>query len=343
VSPPRIAVVGTGANGAAIGADLVRAGFDVTFVEQWPAHVEAMKANGIRVVTPEDDVTTPVRAVHLCEVATLREPFDIVFLLVKAYDTRWATELIRPLVAPDGVVVGLQNGMAAQDIVDVVGIDRAVGSVIEVSSNMFEPGIVHRQSVRDRSWFAVGGLRPEVTRRLGEVARVLGHAGTVEISDDIIASKWMKLVVNAAELGPSAILGLPLAEAAAVPGMRRFMTVAGTEAVRTAVAIGIRPRPIFGLDDAELSDVDAYAEKLFEAVLTHYTLADTKTTVLQDWMKGRRAEVDQINGLVVTEQRRLGGSAPANAITVALARRIEAGSLEMSPANIDLLLAGLDA
>ena len=50
--PQRIAVVGTGANGAAIGADLTNAGHDVTFVEQWPAHVEAMRAHGIRVETP---------------------------------------------------------------------------------------------------------------------------------------------------------------------------------------------------------------------------------------------------------------------------------------------------
>ena len=339
---PRIAVVGTGANGASIGADLVRAGLDVTFVEQWPAHVEAMKAHGIRVVTPEDDVTTKVNAVHLCEVATLREPFDIVFVLVKAYDTRWATELIAPLLANDGLVVGLQNGMELQPIIDAVGVERAVGSVIEVSSNMFQPGIVHRQSVRQRSWFAVGGIDPRVQARVSEVAAVLGHAGTVEVSDDIVASKWMKLVVNAAELGPSAILGLPLAEAVAVPGMRRFMTEAGKEAVRIAVAAGIRPRPIFGMEQDAVSDVDAYAERLFDAVLDHYTLEDTKTTVLQDWMKGRRAEVDQINGLVVREQQRLGGSAPANAVTVELAHRIEAGTLAMSPENAELLFAGLD-
>ena len=82
----KVAVLGTGANGAGIGADLVRAGLDVTFVEQWPAHVEAMRADGIRVVMPEETVVTPVRAIHLCEVATLREKFDLVFVVLKAYD-----------------------------------------------------------------------------------------------------------------------------------------------------------------------------------------------------------------------------------------------------------------
>ena len=76
------------------------------------------------------------------------------------------------------------------------------------------------------------------------------------MSDDIRASKWMKLVVNAAELVPSAILDLALAEAVAVPGMRDFMVRAGREALRTAVAQGIAPRPIFGLTDARTDDPD---------------------------------------------------------------------------------------
>ena len=337
----RIAVLGTGANGASVGADLTRAGLDVTFIEQWPSHVETMRANGVRIITPESDETTQVNVIHLCEVATLRQPFDVVFVLMKAYDTRWACELIKPLVAGHGQVVGLQNGMTVDTMADVVGPDRAIGAVIEISSNMFEPGIVNRQSARSRSWFAVGGLNAAAQSRAPEVASLLAHAGTVEVSDDIRSSKWMKLVVNAAELVPSAILGLPLADAVAVPGMRRFMTEAGKEAVRTALATGNTLRPIFGMGDAKLSDPDSYAEQLFDAVLGHFTLPDTKTTVLQDWLKGRRGEVHEINGLVVEEQARLGGSAPANAITVELAHQIEAGTLPAQVSNAEAMIAAL--
>ncbi len=250
MADPRIAVLGTGANGASIGADLTRAGLDVTFIEQWPAHVEAMRANGVRIETPNDAVTTRVNAMHLCDVATLRKPFDVVLVVVKAYDTRWACHLIEPLVAEDGLVVGVQNGMTTGVIAEVFGTGRTIGSVIEVSSNMFEPGVVDRQSPVDRSWFAVGGVTAEAHARAPEVAELLGHSGTVEISDDILSSKWMKLVVNAAELVPSAILDLPLAKAVQVPGMREFMTEAGKEAMRTAAVAGHRVRPIFGLENA---------------------------------------------------------------------------------------------
>lgn len=336
---PRVAVVGTGANGAGIGADLTRAGHDVTFIEQWPAHVEAMRRSGIRVELPGETLVTPVRVHHLCEVAELREPFDLVFVLVKAYDTRWASELIKPLVASDGLVIGLQNGMQLDDMAEIIGVERTLGAVIEVTSNMFEPGVVERQSPHDKSWFAVGAMHPSTIGREEEAASVLRAAGTVEISTDIRSSKWMKLVANAAELVPSAILDLPLGEAVQLPGMREFMVATGQEAVRTCLATGSRLMPIFGMTEADIADPDDYAVTLLDKVLTDYTLPSTRTTVLQDWMKGRRSEVNEINGFVVREQARIGGDAPFNRRVVELALRIEAGELAASPENLSLLIA----
>ncbi len=338
MSDQRIAVLGTGANGASIGADLTRAGLDVTLIEQWPAHVDAMRRDGIRVEMPGETVITRVNAMNLCDVATLRHRFDVVLILMKAYDTTWSTELIKPYVAPDGLVVGVQNGMTVDEIARVVGVGRTLGAVIEISSNMFEPGVVERQSPHSRSWFAVGGIDASTRGREHEVADLLRHSGEVEVTADIRSSKWMKLVVNAAELVPSAILGLPLAEAMTVPGMRGYMIEAGQEAVRTTLALGNRVVPIFGMSEDDVKSPEQFTEVLLDAVLTDFTLPSTRTTVLQDWMKGRRSEVDQINGLVVDEQRRLGGRAPANEVAVELAHRIELGELSADPANVSLLL-----
>ncbi|WP_368497758.1 ketopantoate reductase family protein [Herbiconiux sp. A18JL235] len=334
----KIAVLGTGANGAGIGADMARAGLDVTFIEQWPAHVDAIRERGIEVRMPNRIEVTEVPAYHLCEVATLREPFDIVFLGVKAYDTRWAAELIKPLLKPDSLVVGLQNGMSIDDIADVVGVERTIGAVIELASNMWEPGVTTRQNPPEETWFAVGGLTASAQARAHEVAEVLGHAGTVEVSDDIRSSKWMKLVVNAAELVPSAILGLELNTAAEVPGMYDFMLACGKEAVRAAAASGSSIRPIFGMTAENVNDPDAFAEQLFHVVLTTFSLPDTKTTSLQDWLKGRRSEVAEINGRVVAELEAVGAAAPFNRLVVELAARVEGGELTPAPENIGLLL-----
>ncbi|HVT66736.1 MAG TPA: ketopantoate reductase C-terminal domain-containing protein, partial [Trebonia sp.] len=112
------------------------------------------------------------------------------------------------------------------------------------------------------------------------------------------------------------------------------------EALRTALALGQRPVPIFGTTSADVPDSERYADDLFDKVLTAYSLPSTRVAVLQDWLKGRRGEVDDINGVVVREQRRLGGTVPVNEHLVALAHRIEAGDLRPEPSNAGLLLAG---
>lgn len=337
----RIAIVGAGVNGAAIGADLTRAGLGVVLIDQWPAHVEAMRKYGVRVEMPDQTLVTRVRALHLCDVATLRVAFDLVLIVVKAYDTRWACELIKPLLRADGLVVGVQNGMTIDDIASIVGPERTLGSVIEVTSSLFEPGVVVRQTPPKGSWFAIGSLDASTRGREEEAAQWLRHAGAVDIVADIRSAKWMKLVVNAAEFLPSAILGLPLSEAIKTPGIREVMAASGVEAVHTALALGHRLVPILGRSRVEANDPDQYARLLLDDVLAGWTLPDTRVAVLQDWMKGRRGEGDEINGLVAREQRRLGGNARVNEKLLEIAARIESGELTPGPSNVGLLASAL--
>lgn len=336
----KIAVVGTGANGASIGADLVHAGYDVTYIEQWPDHVEAMNRNGVTVKMPERTVVTEIVAKHLCQVAEITDKFDLVFMLVKAYDTRWAAELIKPVLAEDALVVGLQNGMSIDDLVDILGPDRVMGAVIECCANMFEPGVCDRETPPSGSWFALGGLSKSTQARADEVAQVLRHAGTVEVYDDIRSAKWMKLVANASELVPSALLNQPLHEVVKDPEMVEYMKACAREALAVCIASGSKPVPIFGMKDTS-DEPDTYAVQLFEEVLERFTFPSTLTTVLQDWRKGRRAEIHEINGLVVREGARLGISTPANARTLEIASEIETGTLTASPKNKARILGGL--
>ena len=145
---PRIAFVGTGAQGASIGADFVLAGYDVTFIEQWPAHVEAIRENGITVNLPTRTINAKASALHFCQVAEIKQKFDLIFLVVKAYDTKWVTQMVEPVLAEDGFVIGLQNGMTHLDIASVVGLERTIGAVIEIASNMFVPGVTIVRTIR---------------------------------------------------------------------------------------------------------------------------------------------------------------------------------------------------
>ena len=128
----KIAVLGAGANGASIGADVTRAGHDVVLIDQWPEHVQAMRQGGVRIEMPGEVIEQKVRAYNLCDVCTFTEQFDIVLLVMKAYDTKWATQLIEPYLKSDGLVAGVQNGMTVDDIADVV-IDQNARLIAEQS------------------------------------------------------------------------------------------------------------------------------------------------------------------------------------------------------------------
>lgn len=333
----KIAVLGSGANGASIGADLTRAGHDVVLIDQWPAHVEVMRRNGLRIEMPGETLELPVRAFHLCDVCTFTEKFDIVLLLMKAYDTRWACQLIAPYLKKDGLLAGVQNGMTTDIVAEVVGPERTVGCVIEISSMMFDPGIVMRHSPPSRSWFAVGSIDPATRGREEEIGNLLRHSGALEIVDDIRATKWMKLVSNATTLVSTALLGLPMQEAASLPGMRELMVRSGQEALDIGAELGHPVLPIFGLTADDMRQSNRLVEMLLDTLLAGFVLPETKTTVLQDWIKGRHSEVNDLNGLVAAEATRIGNRAPVNAAITEIALRIERGEIEPGPANLALL------
>lgn len=344
MSELRIAVLGAGANGASVGADLIRAGLDVTLVEQWPSHVERMRSEGLTIETPDETIRVEPRVMHLCEVAELKHDFDIVLMLMKAYDSRWAAQLIEPYLASDGLMAGVQNGMTARVVEDVVGAHRTIATVIECSATMDEPALVHRHTPVARSWFATGilpgGPSPE---REEEVASLLRRSGTVQHFDDIESAKWMKLVSNSTLLVTSAILGLPMLDALHVPGFRDVMVAAGNESLAVGGALGHQVLPIFGLTEEEIVDRDRIVDIMTDKLFAGFVVPGATTTVLQDWRRGpgRHSEVDDLNGHVVVEGRRSGVSTPVNAAVTEIAHRIERGALEPAPEHIDLLLRAI--
>jgi 2-dehydropantoate 2-reductase len=334
----KIAVLGTGANGSCIAANLIDAGHDVVLIDQWPEHVAAMRADGIKITMPESVLHVAVRAYNLCDVCTLNESFDVVLLAVKAYDTRWACELIKPHLATNGMLIGMQNSMTANTIRDVVGPERNIACVIELSSEMFTPGQVKRNTPPQRTWMGLGSLDPVTEPRLEEMQKLLGPVGKVEIKKDILAAKWSKLIVNAMCLGPFAMVGLTLADAVKLPGMRELIIELGEEAARAGNDLGYPLEPILGLTQADLASTNRPIEKMFDTLASHIGPGRGRNTVLQDLLKGRASEVSMINGMVVEESERRGYTAPANARVVEVTRQIEAGLLKPTPANLELAL-----
>jgi 2-dehydropantoate 2-reductase len=335
----KIAVLGAGAIGSSIAADIARAGHDLTVIDQWPAHIDAMKADGLRVKIPDEDIHVAVDAQHLCDVCTLNRTFDLVLLSAKSYDSAWMAQFIAPYLAADGVLVPVQNSLNDEWVAPIVGRGRDVACAFELSAEVFTPGLVQRNTMRDRTWFGIGELDGRITPRLAEIQKILACAGKVTITPNIHGAKWAKLVNSSMILAPFGMLGLQSWEATEIPEVFSLCVKLGRETMAVGAALGITIEPIFGMSAEEFNvSTDAIVEKLLRAILIHHgeTARQVRGVVLQDYLKGRMTETDYLNGLIARKGRAAGVPTPANDAVVEINRRIRAGELKPARTNIEV-------
>jgi len=331
-----IIFIGTGANGSSIASDIIDAGFKIKCYDQWPDNVEAIKKNGFTINTPDEVQNNKAQALHLCQLAETIKKFDIVLMALKSYDTKWGCEMIKPYLAEDGVLIGIQNGMTAETIASYVGVERTLGCVVELSSEMTEPGIVQRNTSKKKTWFGLGTLDNINNRHFEDVKKLLNCAGRVSISKDILSAKWMKLLVNSMSLGPFALLGLPVQEGLNTPGMRELVLAIGDETMSLGHELGYNIEPIMGLSEGVMNESNRLPETLLDTLVEHIG-PSARDCILQDMLKGRRTEIDMINGLVVEELYKFERVAPYNAAVMEVGNMIVSGQLSPKPENINIL------
>ena len=341
IADKKIAVLGTGANGSVISSDLISAGIEITMIDMWAEHVEAMRAYGLTITSPHDDTfNVPANAHHLSDVCTFTEKFDVVLLVSKAYDAGWLTKFIEPHLADDGVIVGVQNAMTAEIIADIVGVERTLGCVIELASQLFDPGTVQRSTAKDHTWFGVGAFDPSQERHVELIAELCSHTGTVEVIDEILSAKWVKLIVNAMIMGSMAVLGGTPEQVLQQNGpefgarARKWFLQAGEEALAAGQSLDYKVVPVFGLKPEDVNNTNNLLETLLDRILADIGPGPVNTS-LQDLMKGRLCETDMIQGLVAAECEASGRPAPVCAGITEMARQIHAGELEPGPENLE--------
>jgi 2-dehydropantoate 2-reductase len=263
-------------------------------------------------------------------------------LMTKAYDARWMAELIKPYLAEDGLLIGAQNSMTAGDLAEIVGRDRTLGCVVELSSNLFIPGIVTRNTPPERTWFAVGALDAAMDHRVPEVVEIFEHIGKVSVADDIVSAKWMKLIVNSMTMAIRSIMGMTSGEMAQIPSVRELILRTGEEALAAGQASGYKIVPIFGLSPEQIEGSNRLLETLIDKLRSDVRV-ETKNAMYQDILKGRRTEIDMLNGLVCDLGRRHGVATPVNEVLVDITHKVAAGELKQEAENFDRVLAALKA
>ena len=337
----RIAVLGVGAIGGIIGGYLTREGHDVTLIDQWAQNVEAIREKGLTVSTQEGDFTIKANAVHLGEVCNIAEPFDLVFLAMKSYDTEWATHFILPHLAGNGVLVSAQNGINDERIGPIAGWSRILGCVITLGAGMYDPANPMRTSVADRLAFTIGEPSGVLSGRAHAISDMLSAVGPTKVTPNLWGQRWAKLATNSMANPICALTGLSSAASRETPGVVDVTISIGAEVVRVGSALGVDVEPINNVPAQLYVDAteDATALEDLKSQLAEGAsqLGAGRPSMLQDVIKGRRTEIEHLDGYVARRGREVGVATPACDRITELLQRVERGELQSEADNIHLM------
>jgi len=338
----RIGIIGAGAIGSIVGGMLTKAGHDVTLMEQWPEHVEAMKKVGLRLSGTCGEHVVPVKALHIHEMQGLREPFDYVFISVKSYDTEWATAMgVAHLRKPDGVVVDFQNGINDERVAGVAGRERTLGCVITISAGMYEAGHAIRTDTGSVG-FKIGEHDGRDTPRAREIARIMNDVAPTKVTTNLWGERWSKLAVNCMVNPISGLSGYDSAEARSHDVPRRIAVFAAAEVIQVGRARGYEVEPIYSIDAQRFIDAAAgkgLAEVEADMARDAKSRVGGRPSMLQDVMKGRRTEINYLNGYVSEQGKQVGVKTPVNDKIVELGNAPGVGFLKPDRKNLDPLWA----
>jgi 2-dehydropantoate 2-reductase len=302
----KVAVVGgAGAMGSLFGGLLAKSGADVTLVDVVPAAVDALNRDGLRIEN-KGGATETVRVRATTQPAEVG-PVDLVIVFVKCYHTEDAVRSAAPLLGDHTTVLSLQNGWGnAPRIAALVGEERVMAGVTYHSGVLLGPA--HVQHAGTGMTF-IGELNGAHSDRLEQIAHLLSDAGLdVTPSDDVLQQIWSKLALNVCTLPTSALLRFYAGQLVEHDGTLNLMRALLREVVDVAQAQGI------ALDfDERWTAITGLLSRA----------AKGKSSMLQDVEKGRRTEIDVINGAIVAASERTGIPTPHNQTMVWLIKALE--------------------
>lgn len=299
----KIAVMGAGAVGCYYGGMLARAGHEVTLIGR-AVHVEAVNRGGLQLDAQSFQARVPM---HASTEASAVRGAQLVLFCVKSTDTRHAAALLAPHLAPDALVLSLQNGVDNAQQLQSVLTQTVVAAVVYVATEMAGPGHVKHHG---RGELVLGPAA-----RRDDVLQAFAGAGVpVQISDNVTGALWGKLIVNCAYNALSAIVQMPYGQLVQGEGVAAVMHDVVQECLAVARAMQV-----------------AVPEGTADAVPNiARSMAQQSSSTAQDLARGRRTEIDHLNGYVVRMGAQHGVATPVNRTLLSLVKLLE-GRVAVTP------------
>jgi 2-dehydropantoate 2-reductase len=339
----RLLLMGCGAVGGVIAGGLLRAGHELEIITHNDEITRAINADGLRVITAEEQRTVSAAAhTGLHEVTG---PFDAVYLAMKATNVEQAARDVASYLSPRGYVVTLQNGVVEDRVSEILGRERVVGALVGWGATMHASGVYEMTSSGE---LVVGDLDGQVTQRVQGLKATLDAAAPTTVSTNIYGVLWSKLAINCVITTLGAVTGQLLGEMLRHAAIRRLGMAITSEVVDVAEALGITLEPVGGTLDIHRLYLppDRRAEGFGLDVIGRHAIMlavglkfrRLKSSMLQSLERGRRPEIDFMNGFVVERGQEKGVPTPVNEALAAIVREIEAGTRLISPENLKGLL-----
>lgn len=316
----KITVYGAGSIGTISGAYLTQAyGKDnVTLVDAWQENVDALNQNGAH-ITGTADLTVPVTAVTPDQ---LTGQFDVVLLHTKQGFNDTVIPAIKKILKPDGTLISLQNGVPERNIIKIIPEKNVIAGTVEFGGTGAGPGVSELTTEYDAfksSAYAIGELDGQMTDRIVMIESILSNVGGVTVSDNLMGTKWVKLLVNESFSGLSAASDATFGEVAADDvGIRAALHLIneGLEAghadgVKFATIGGADMNQLFSLQGDDFTDEQAQNLRLFIK-----SSSKLKASMLQDLYHHRKTEINEINGLIASTGKEYGIPTPFNDLVI---------------------------
>jgi 2-dehydropantoate 2-reductase len=292
----RIAVMGAGAVGCYYGGMLSRAGHQVMLIGR-TQHVAAIRQHGLLMDTTAFRARIPVGA---STEASDIQGASLVLCCIKSNDTENAAAMIAPYVRPDAVVLSMQNGIDNAERLQALLLRPVYPAVVYVAVEMVGPGHLKHHG---RGELVVGPSAMST----GMLEDFVNAGVPVHVSHNVIGELWAKLILNCAYNAISAITKLPYGVLFENEGARDLMR----SVVRECLAVAQRESITLPRDSWQ--GVERIAA----------TMSGQLSSTAQDLMRGRRGEINHLNGYVMRRGKSLGIDTPANQALYSIVNLLE--------------------
>ena len=287
---------------------LARAGHRVTLIGR-PAHVQAISRNGLKLDLATSSTTEIIQIEASTELSSLHIA-DLVLFCVKSTDSALVALQIAPYLSPNALMMSLQNGVENSNLIAQQVANVVIPCVVYVATEIPAPGCVKHHGRGD---LVIGTMQSsrlsDPQKTLQAIVELFASAQvSVQISTNVMAELWSKLMINCAFNAISGLAQIQYGKLAALEPVRSTQTALVKEVIAVAKADGIHLSETLALQAVEQISV---------------TMGSQKSSTAQDMARSKLSEIDHLNGFIVRRGMALGVATPVNQALFALVKLVE--------------------